>query len=265
MDSYRLIARNHHTESANRIHSDDVAQQYGFRGGLVPGVTVFAYMTHPVAARWGQPWLEGGGLSARFALPVYDGQEIVVETTEGGDGELEVAVRTPDGAVAATGTAVRDAGLSFDVADYPTAPLPSRDARPPASFEALPTGATLGTLPPAGFHGDKADIFLALIGDDLPVYKGGAAAHPGALLQCANEILSSNVLLGPWIHVSSQATFPAVARDGDVLSTRGRVVETFERKGHKFVDLDVLVVANDTTPVMHARHQAIFEPRRTGS
>ena len=27
------------TDSDNRIHSDDVAKQYGFRGGLVPGVS----------------------------------------------------------------------------------------------------------------------------------------------------------------------------------------------------------------------------------
>lgn len=265
MTTYRVVARNHHTESANRIHSDDVAKQYGFRGGLVPGVTVFAYMTRPVAARWGQAWLEGGGLSARFALPVYDGQEITVETTEVADGELEVTVRTPDGVVAATGTAVLDAGLSFDVADYPTAPLVARDERPPASFDALPAGMTLGSLAGAGFHGEKADVFLALIDDDLPLYKGGAVAHPGSLIQAANEILSSNVLLGPWIHVSSQATFPTTASDGDRLTTRGKVVDTFERKGHKFVDLDVLVVANDTTPVMHARHQAIFEPRQSAS
>jgi acyl dehydratase len=263
LDTYRVVARNHHTQSNNRIHSDDVARRYGFRGGLVPGVTVFAYMTRPVAEAWGREWLEGGALSARFALPVYDGQEIAVEAHEAGDGALDLTVRTPDGTVAASGQAKRAAGAAaFEIAAYPTAPLPTPDERPPASFEALPPG-TLGSLPGAGFHAEYADVFLAQIADDLPLYKGGALAHPGWLIQAANEILSSNVKLGPWIHVSSQATFVTPAIDGDVLTTRGRVVETFERKGHKFVDLDVLVVANDTAPVMHARHQAIFEPRRS--
>ena len=41
------IAFNQATDSENRIHSDEVARQYGFRGGLVPGVTVFAYLVHP--------------------------------------------------------------------------------------------------------------------------------------------------------------------------------------------------------------------------
>ena len=240
-----------------------MARQYGFRGGLVPGVTVFGYMTRPVAELWGREWLEGGSLSARFALPVYDGQEIVVEATQTSDDSMSLAVRTPDGVVAATGEATRTTGETFDVGAYPTAPLPPREARPAASFEALPIGATLGSLPPATFRADKAPIFLALLDDDLPLYKDGAVAHPGWLIQAANEILSSNVQLGPWIHVSSQATFAQAAVDGDVLTTRGRVVDTFERKGHKFVDLDVLVVANDTTPIMRARHQAIFEPRRS--
>ena len=37
---YHVKARNPATESENKIHHDDVARQYGFAGGLVPGVTV---------------------------------------------------------------------------------------------------------------------------------------------------------------------------------------------------------------------------------
>jgi hypothetical protein len=31
----------------NKIHEDDLARQYGFKGGLVPGVIMYAWMTHP--------------------------------------------------------------------------------------------------------------------------------------------------------------------------------------------------------------------------
>src|SRR5947207_11828570 len=34
LPSYRVIAHNAATESENKIHDDDVAQQYGFAGGL---------------------------------------------------------------------------------------------------------------------------------------------------------------------------------------------------------------------------------------
>ena len=40
MITYAVRAHNAATESENRIHADDVAQQYGFKGGLVPRVTV---------------------------------------------------------------------------------------------------------------------------------------------------------------------------------------------------------------------------------
>ncbi len=43
VDDHVLTAFNTATASTNKIHDDDVAQQYGFRGGLVPGpVTVAA-------------------------------------------------------------------------------------------------------------------------------------------------------------------------------------------------------------------------------
>ena len=48
LPSHTLTAHNNAADSANKIHDDRVASQYGFRGGLVPGVTVYAYMTYPL-------------------------------------------------------------------------------------------------------------------------------------------------------------------------------------------------------------------------
>ena len=44
---YRVRAFNTAVASENKIHDDTVARRYGFSGGLVPGVEVYAYMTHP--------------------------------------------------------------------------------------------------------------------------------------------------------------------------------------------------------------------------
>ena len=76
---YRVRAHNAATESENRIHDDEVARRHGFRGGLVPGVTVYAYMTHPVVARLGRAWLERGTITARFHQPLYDGDTVTVD------------------------------------------------------------------------------------------------------------------------------------------------------------------------------------------
>ena len=50
---HSLVAQNDAVESENKIHEDSVARQYGFAGGLVPGVTVYAYLTWPAVERWG--------------------------------------------------------------------------------------------------------------------------------------------------------------------------------------------------------------------
>ena len=57
---YRVEAFNTAKESDNQIHDDAVARRFGFTGGLVPGVDVYAYMTHLPVRRWGRAWLERG-------------------------------------------------------------------------------------------------------------------------------------------------------------------------------------------------------------
>ncbi len=78
----------------------------------------------------------------------------------------------------------------------------------------------------------------------------------------ANTILSANVELGPWIHVSSASTHFGVVRDGERVQTRAVVLDEYERKGHRFVELDVVMVADGVRPVLRVRHTAIYEPRR---
>ena len=70
---YEVEAHNTATQSDNKIHDYEVASRFGFTGGLVPGVDVYAYLTHPPAEAWGRDWLERGTMRGRFHTPVYDG------------------------------------------------------------------------------------------------------------------------------------------------------------------------------------------------
>ena len=81
--TYTVEAYNLSQASENKIHDDTVAQKLGFTGGLVPGVEVFAYMTHPVVAKWGRAWLERGQMQARFLKPLYDGRMAEVSADPG--------------------------------------------------------------------------------------------------------------------------------------------------------------------------------------
>jgi hypothetical protein len=144
------------------------------------------------------------------------------------------------------------------IADYPVTPL--IDERVPPMPEALAALGDLGTVG-AGFHAGRADETLALVGDDLPLYQELGVAHPTWLLYFANALLASSVALGPWIHTASEVRNIGMLHDGQRLSARGRVAALTERKGHQIVDLDILMVADDTDPVMHVDHTAIYRLR----
>src|SRR6202051_5024630 len=90
-------------DSENKIHDDATARRFGFGGGLVPGVDVYAYMTHMPVARRGRAWRARGTAECRFFRPVYDGDTVTVTATETPDG-LDIAVESR-GEVCANGRA----------------------------------------------------------------------------------------------------------------------------------------------------------------
>jgi len=254
--AWRVQARNTATTSDNKIHDDAVARSYGFSGGLVPGVDVYAYMTHLPVEKWGIEFLERGRMSGRFHKPVYDGDELDV-TFDGHDIEL----RDSRGVVCATGWASLP-GEPIPPADVIDArPLPER--RPPATEEAFVARPDLGSLE-SGFHAEHAPLYLADVGETLELYEQEGVAHPGWLLRTANFVLAANVKLGPWIHVSSVVQHHGLVHDGARVSTRARVAHLFETKGHKFVTLGVAIMANERD-AMRVEHTAIYEPRRVST
>jgi acyl dehydratase len=260
---WRVKAFNTATTSDNKIHDDDVAQSYGFSGGLVPGVDVYAYLTHVPVDRWGTAFLERGTMEARFHRPVYDGDEVLIEAVDGGGhgDQLKLTLFGSHGETCAAASASLPATAPGPPAvdDFPAGPAPLEP--PPASHELLSARPDFGSLE-FGFHAEHASSYLRDVRETLPLYTEERVAHPGWLLRSANYVLTANVRLGPWIHVSSAVQHHGLVHDGDEVSTRAQVIDDFERKGHKFVVLDVLMVANFTRPVMRVEHTAIYEPRR---
>jgi acyl dehydratase len=265
--SYRVRARNTAADSENKIHDDATAATFGFRGGLVPGVAVYAYMTVPLVERFGLGWLERGSMQVKFHLPFYDGEEVRIKA-EADDSvtpvNIAITAERDDGTVCATALATVEEKSAWlggrRLEDYPEAPLPSIDTRPVPSFETLIRGSSLGTLNETLTVPDTA--ILESLAELLPIYHGeNARAHPYTLLALANQILVRNYKLGPWIHAASDLiNFSSVA-DGEAISVRGRIADCFERKGHEFVVLDLLLSANDGRIVQQVRHTAIYRPR----
>ncbi|HEX6312303.1 MAG TPA: hypothetical protein VF152_11855 [Acidimicrobiia bacterium] len=257
---YRVRAHNTATASTNKIHDDDVARGLGFRGGLVPGVDVYAYLCHLPAERWGRDWVERGSMAARFASPVYDGDEVDITATADGDGALDLVLTDPAGTECARSRAVLPAEPAAPppIDDWPAGDPP--EAAPVATPEIL-TSRPFGRLE-VHFRADRCNEYLDDVREQLPLFRTERVAHPGWLLRFANYVLTANVRLGPWIHVESSVRFFGTVTDGDLVETRARVTGVYERKGHQFVDLDVLQLAGDR-PVVRSAHTAIYRPRGT--
>lgn len=265
--TYRVRARNTAADSENKIHDDATAASFGFRGGLVPGVTVYAYMTVPIVERFGLAWLDRGSMQVKFHQPFYDGEEVIVRAEAGTSADpinVAIAAEREDGTACATAFATvndRSAWLGeARLEDYPEAPLPLVEARFAPSRELLVPGTVLGTLAETVSLPDTKA--LENLDERLLIYRGAeAVAHPFTLLGLANQILVRNYKLGPWIHAASDLINWSSARNGEEISVRGRIADCFERKGHEFVVLDLLLIAGGSRLVQQVRHTAIYRPR----
>ena len=105
---YQVRAKNTAVDSVNKIHDDAVAAKFGFRGGLVPGVIVYAYMTVPLVEKFGEAWLARGSMQVKFHQPFYEGEMVVVYAEVDEDSEptkVIIKAEREDGNVCATALA----------------------------------------------------------------------------------------------------------------------------------------------------------------
>lgn len=253
---YRVRAYNTAHDSENRIHDTHVARALGFAGGLVPGVDVYAYMTHLALARWGTDWLGKGRMTARYTAPVYDGEDALVSAIEQDDALL-LNVQSRD-ANCATGSAA--IGTHPAVAAVSPPSPPQAADRPIASRESLAPGRILG-IRPLVTTPDSAQTYLRDVRETDPTYRRESLLHPGLLLRTCNMALLQNVRLGPWIHTGNTVQNLAPAPVGSTLTVAATVTGNETRKGHEFVTLDAVVMA-DATPVCSIAYTAIWRPRQ---
>jgi acyl dehydratase len=257
LEAYRVQAYNTAKLSENKMHDDTVAKRFGFSGGLVPGVDVMAYMMHLPVAKWGRAFLEHGLIEARFVKPVYDGETADI-TGEESDGVLSIEVESR-GQLCATGSALLPAAApAVSISDF-TETVAVTERRP-VNATSYELGKWLGTMPRA-WAGEAAQEYLTDVRERDPIYAREGLGHPGLLQRVMNKVLVDNAILGPWIHVGSRMQLLAAARSGDELTARAKVTGNYEKKGHLFVELDALVVANGRTPLAHCQHIAIYQPR----
>ena len=258
---YRVQANNTAKASENKMHDDTVARQFGFSGGLVTGVDLLAYMIHQPVAAWGRAFLERGLIEAKFLKPVYDGEMLTLDATAEASG-LALALHSRGDVCAAGRASLTASAPAVDLAAYPaTAPV---ETRRPVDAQSYEIGKWLGTASWA-WPEQVASAYGHDVRDTEPLYARERLVHPGVIQRLMNRLLVENAILGPWIHVGSRMQLLSPVAVGDELTARARVTGNYDKKGHRFVELDAVAVANGTRAVAHCHHVAIVQPRQSAA
>lgn len=256
-NAYRVVAHNYAFDSDNKIHSDEVAAKYGFKGGLVPGVADIAYLARAVYDHWGETWLRGGVIEAKLIKPIYHGElSEAWLTPEANDPKrLTMELRNPDGEVCAAGQAgLNNAEPPPKLVDYPRTECGGEDARlEPIAANFPPNTPLCAYEYPHLAEEARVDATEKFV----DAWPGGNGWHPATCLNDANRLLRANVKLGPWVHTASKLELYDAPEDGEFISLRGRVLDTFNKRGHTMTIADIGVFA-DGRALAHVVHTAII-------
>ena len=260
MSTYEVVAYNYAHDSDNKIHDDETAAKYGFKGGLVPGVADYAYLSRAVFASWGEPWMLGGSMQAKFIKPVYHG-EVATALAEANDtpGKLELSLLNPSGGLCAVGSATLDADADVpDIEDYPRHRPLQPDELPTPCVETFAAGRALGAVEfdydEQAAHQSARSLFVEGLESD----EGELLWHPALCLHYANEAVKQNVQLSAWVHTASEVNYFGLPDDGEALSLRGTVADTYEKRGHVVTELDLVLFASERRALAKIHHTAII-------
>jgi hypothetical protein len=263
-----IIAKNYAEDSSNKMHSNETAGRYGYRGGLVPGVAVFAYMTRPIVEVLGEPWLAHGSMAGKFIKPVYDEEPVTVQSHVVSLDPIRIttSVLNEAGILCAVGAAsMPDKRPHLDISKYPFRPLPEAGAKLSPTLEALADDTLLGslefTMDPEEQEGETGNFMDEMV-DPHPIYRGpNALLHPAFWTQKGNQILVENVNLGPWIHTASDVNYYDFPKAGETIYVQGRVAHAYKKRGHDIAVIDIAVLGDKERPLAHLTHTAIVRPQ----
>jgi acyl dehydratase len=254
MATHTATARNFSAESENKIHSDEIAQRFGFTGALVPGVAVFGHLSVPLTRQHGERWLTCGSVTTRFLKPAYHGDALVLTDREDA-GTTHVECANASGVLLAT------ADCTVAAAQPP--PTPRARIRGPAqpaprvdiTWETVRIDEPFAVCvwQPDAVHNSE---YAARVEDATPLF-GNGVLHPHAILSQANLALVRHFIMPAWIHTGSEIRFHKLLRVGDTIEVHAVPIDKWERRGHQFLKLYVAyAVAGEITTEI--QHTAIF-------
>ena len=158
------------------IHTDEVAQKIGMRGGTIPGTIHLNLFPPLLIDLFGQRWFEKGSLSIYYTYATLDREEVraVLELPpEGAENiQLRACVETPDGKTVAKGTV--DIGEPEEVSYIRKIPLESSPLEELRILAKTKLGQDLPPQEDLVFTQEYLDKALESITDPIDWYKGSS-------------------------------------------------------------------------------------------
>ena len=268
-DVWSAKALNTAPNSENQIHGDDMAKEFGFKGGLVPGVTVSAYLLHPIIEKWGLDWLEKGWAKCKITSPLYDKENFSVYLNEISENKILSNLKNSNQVV----TANAEASLLKDI---PEAPKIQNDKIAIENFQGPRASKNVwmklkkdGCMAFEYFWGGKDPLIYLRNQNNLPDLLNPSKkglSNLSFLLGCSNWALASSAYMNPWIHLQTTSqNYQALSFNSSVIAEI-QVNEVFEKKGHEFVDVDVnLFKQEDKSCIMTINLLSIYKVRGSSS
>lgn len=267
----RVVARNTAAHEADSIHDDAYATRAGYRGGLVPGVTLVAYLTPSLIEAFGEAWPQRGRLRARFFRPVYDGAALDVRAAER-DGELDCRLEHEDGAVCVEALASCPAAGGEPAPWRRAIPIASGRAAapdgalPPLAPELLVPGEELAPLTYHLSHGEalawaaNADDGDAWYRETSPL-GGRPIVHPAMFARDPILLLRHNFARKATVHAETDLAYQHAGWPDRDYTVYGYVAGVYERKGNGYAVVETLTVDEDGREIVRNRHTSLIRPR----
>ncbi|MBC52951.1 MAG: hypothetical protein CMQ34_03855 [Gammaproteobacteria bacterium] len=280
--SWQGQAFNQVPDSDNRIHSDELAREYGFTGALVPGVTISCYLIQPAVQAWGLHWLGRGAVHATIKAPVYDACDFQVEVAQQPSANRYHAQLRSEERLCATAEVWLPDALEVEpeyqqhilMADDYSGPEATREIMEKFREHGCPAKSFLWSAEHemATYLRDQAGMPTLLRtsagtregrGDGRGDRQGDSGyANMSFLLGCANRHFAAVAHMSPWIHLEIRAqNFQAVPL-GTPLVSEMTITDLFNKKGHEFADCVFnLFMAGSRRCVCSIQQRAIYRMR----
>ena len=254
MSTYEVTAKNYSESSENKIHSDEIANKFGFKGALVPGVAVYGHLTYPLVHTNGEAWLRHSINTLRLHKPAYDGDNLTLAVEQQGD-EQAVSCHNSDGTLLAT--VISQTPENLPKSDF--AHLLDGDYKNPERVLIEWDSITL-EQPFAPWQVNVTpelnQRYASEVSDTQPIFE--QSVHPHFLSSIANTALTNEYVMPTWIHVGTETRHHAPLMVNDEITIKSVPTEKWENKGHQFIKLYVSIWRNNelTTDMLHT---AIFK------